>query len=263
MDAAVGSAETQELDERGFVVVPDALPRPLLGRIREAHDRVYAWEARAGHLCPNGSLHALGALSRDDAFLELVDLPATFPLVRAALGWNIYVYHSHVDAHPPQTTSRPIWRWHQDGGRQNVDLGGETTRPRLSVKVAYFLTDVLEPEDGAITVIPGSHLRNTLPRPKRPDLEFHDPAGATPVLVRAGTAVVFDRRLWHARGENTGRRVRKAVFLAYTYRWIRPREEPGRAVLERTPSPVRRQLLGEAAAPAGHWLPTPADVPVR
>jgi ectoine hydroxylase len=37
--------------------------------------------------------------------------------------------------------------WHQDGGRQNREI--ETTpRSRLSVKLAYWLSDVSEPGSG-------------------------------------------------------------------------------------------------------------------
>ncbi len=56
------------------------------------------------------------------------------------------------------------WMWHQDGGIQNHDL--EThPRPRMSVKVAYFLTDVGEPGRGNFSVLPGSHMGDTIDRP--------------------------------------------------------------------------------------------------
>ena len=40
-------------------------------------------------------------LDADPTFLELLDPPATLPLVVAALGWNAHLYHSHLDVHPP------------------------------------------------------------------------------------------------------------------------------------------------------------------
>jgi ectoine hydroxylase-related dioxygenase (phytanoyl-CoA dioxygenase family) len=252
-----------ELEERGFVVVRDAVPPHLLACLLRAHDQVYAAERAAGRLAADGSLHRLGFLGLQRDFLDLLDLPSVFPLVAETLDWNIYVYHSHLDAHPRDAEGGPRrWRWHQDGGRQNLELESEPTRPRLSLKVGYYLTDVLYPDAGAMRVIPGSHLRNTLPRPGDGDETFTEPDGSEPVLAPAGSAIVFDRRLWHARGENRSDIVRKALFVAYTYRWVRPREElwPSRFG---PVSPVRRQLLGGAASPLGHWLPTDNDVPLR
>jgi ectoine hydroxylase-related dioxygenase (phytanoyl-CoA dioxygenase family) len=96
-------------------------------------------------------------------------------------------------------------------------------------------------------VVPGSHVRNTLPRGVTP-------AGAEPVLARPGDALVFDRRLWHSRSDNLSEHTRRAAFVAYTYRWVRPRDDLGvpPARLRRL-SPVRRQLLGEPATPFSHW----------
>jgi hypothetical protein len=54
------------------------------------------------------------------------------------------------------------------------------------------------------------------------------------------------------------------VFLAYTYRWIRPRDDPAMALAARAGrSPVRRQLLGEGTSATGYWIPTDEDVPLR
>jgi ectoine hydroxylase-related dioxygenase (phytanoyl-CoA dioxygenase family) len=171
------------------------------------------------------------------------------------LGWNIHLYHCHLDVHPPEPGAAPRWRWHQDGGRQNVELA--SPRPRLSLKVAFFLTDVTAREDGAMLVVPGSHVRDTLARDR-------EPADALPLLVRAGSAVVVDRRLWHARGDNLSERTRKALFYGYTYRWIRPRDDLGltpEAVAAQPP--VRRQLLGWGSGTMGYWLPGDEDVPLR
>ena len=238
-----------DFERDGYVIVENALSDETVARLTWAVDRVWAAE-RPGRT----ALHLLGFLGRDRAFLELIDHPTTFPLVYAVLGWNIYVYHCHLDVHPP-LREPARWRWHQDGGRQNVEL--ESPRPRLSVKVAYFLTDVEAPDQGALRVIPGSHRRDTLPRDREPE-------EATPLLVRAGSAVVFDRRLWHTRGDNRSERTRKVLFYGYTYRWIRPRDDLGLSPEQLAGlDPVRRQLLGAATSAIGYWIPTEEDVPLR
>jgi ectoine hydroxylase len=248
------SALRECLDRDGLVCLEGALDGKRLGRLTDAVDRT--WLARG-----NGSaLHLLGFVGLDDEFVELIDLPAAMPLVCEVLGHNVFLYHCHLDVHPPlERRPDPTWRWHQDGGRQNVELA--TPRPQLSLKVAYFLTDVDEPEQGAMWFIRGSHRTDRLARPPRGS---NGPPGAEPLLVRAGTAAVLDRRLWHARGDNVSRRTRKALFYAYTHRWIRPRDEllgVDDALLSRQ-DPVRRQLLGAGTAPIGYWMPSEAEVPL-
>ena len=45
----------------------------------------------------------------------------------SVLGWNVHVYHSHIDVHPPVAGDVPFrYEWHQDGGWQNKEL--ETDR---------------------------------------------------------------------------------------------------------------------------------------
>ena len=84
------------------------------------------------------------------------------------------------------------------------------------------------------------------------------------VRVKAGTAVLFDRRLWHSRGMNTSDTTRKVLFLGYSYRWLRGLDYnliPGE-ILEKC-DPIRRQLLGDGVDVKGWWQPTDADVPLK
>lgn len=244
----------RRLDCDGLVLLEDALDAEHVSRLTSAVDLVWR-EHGAG-----SALHLLGFVGLDEAFVELVDHPAALPLVCEVLGCNVFLYHCHLDVHAPlERPPAPAWRWHQDGGRQNVELAAP--RPQLSLKVAYFLTDVAQPEQGAMWFVRGSHRHDGLERPQSGSVR---PPGAEPLLVSAGTAVVFDRRLWHARGDNLSRRTRKALFYAYTHRWIRPRDEllgVDDELLERQ-DPVRRQLLGAGTGPTGHWIPTDDDVPL-
>ena len=52
-------------------------------------------------------MHLLGEIARDDAFLELLDHPAVFPVIWSELGWNIHLYHCHLDVTPPRKQPRP------------------------------------------------------------------------------------------------------------------------------------------------------------
>src|SRR5436853_3588034 len=104
--AAVDRHMRRELERDGFVVVEDALEPAQVERLAAAVERVRRAES------PNGdALHRLAFLGLDDAFLDLVDHPAVLPLVCEALGWNVYVYHCHLDVHPPLPAgAKPQWR---------------------------------------------------------------------------------------------------------------------------------------------------------
>jgi ectoine hydroxylase-related dioxygenase (phytanoyl-CoA dioxygenase family) len=205
-------------------------------------------------------LHLLAFCGREAAFLELLDHPAALPLVVGALGPNVFMYHCHLDVHPPERGPSPgRWMWHQDGGVVNRDLESDP-RPRLSIKVAYFLSDCSEPGRGNFVVLPRSHVRNTIERPADDSNEL---AGAVPVLAGPGDAVVFDRRLWHMRSSNRSDLTRTALFYAYTYRWVRARDDLHlRPELLGLLTPVRAQLLGGGARAIDFWMPDLVDLPV-
>jgi hypothetical protein len=252
------------LETDGYVRLPAAIPPALLARLTDDVASVHDEEVAAGRVAAGEPLHLLGFAARRASFLELLDLPPVFPVVCRLLGWNLHVYHSHLDVHPPaDPRSGPAWGWHQDGGRLNLDLETDP-RPRISLKVAYWLTDLSEPGRGNIQVLPGSHLDNRLARPSEGGSST--PPGAVELLARAGDAVVFDRRLWHSRTVNRSTRTRRALFLAYAPRWLRPRDDHGLDRLtDDAPglTPVRRQLLGAAGGPMDHWGLGDATVPLR
>jgi ectoine hydroxylase-related dioxygenase (phytanoyl-CoA dioxygenase family) len=201
-------------DRDGYLVIRGALAPDEVAAARDALDRVYAGAATAGSLGPDGSMHLLSAVANCPQVAGLVDHPATFGYVWSTLGWNIHVYHSHLDVHPPVRVQLPFrFDWHQDGGRQNREI--ETTpRPRLSVKLAYWLSDVSEPGRGNLKVVPGSRVVNWIDGPPRRDVESPDPDGAIEVTAGPGDALFFDRRIWHARSRNHSEHTRRRCSSA-------------------------------------------------
>ena len=64
-------------------------------------------------------------------------------------------------------------------------------------------------------IVPRSHKLDTKPEGCDAD------KGVMPVCIKAGTAVLFDRRMWHRRGINTSAVTRRVLFFGYSYRWLR------------------------------------------
>ncbi|HEV2347519.1 MAG TPA: phytanoyl-CoA dioxygenase family protein [Actinocrinis sp.] len=258
-DGILLSGEQRAAFERdGYFIARDAIAPQLLDRLDEAVDRVYAREKAAGGLHPEDeSLHLMGFLHRDRTFLELLELPTVLPLVWGLLGWNSHAYHHHLDVHPPIPRPRPkVWRWHQDGGRQNLEVETEPVRPLLSIRTSYWLSDASEPGRGNFMCVPGSHRTSRLPRPGHPELGFEDPKGAVQVCPNRGDVVIFDRRLYHGRSDNYSQITRRVLFVGWTYRWIAPHEDriiaPGHPWWAEL-TPIQRQLLGAGKDAISYW----------
>ena len=250
-------------NDTGYLVVEDAISPEMVDALEVVADRVDAEERAKTGLAPHKLLSKFRTVIEDDILLELLDNKKVFPLLWDILGWNIQLYISHLIMYPPEPPDTPrvtkAAHWHQDGGRPVPEM--ERPHPRLSLKVSYWLTDVTHRDNGAMRLIPGSHKLDVLPPRSDPD---DDPEDAMDLLVKRGTAVLFDRRMWHSRGWNFSDVTRKVLFMGYSYRWLRgldynlmPPE-----ILEKC-DPIRRQLLGDGVNIKGWWQPTDADVPLK
>ena len=255
--------QLKAFNDEGYLVVENALAPEMVDALEEVADRIDAEERVAQALAPHALLSKFRTVIEDDIFLELLDNKKVFPLLWDILGWNIQLYISHLIMYPPEPADTPRIRkaahWHQDGGRPIPEM--ERPHPRLSLKVSYWLSDVTHRDNGAMRLIPGSHKLDKLP--PRSDAAG-DPDGAMDLLVKRGTAVLFDRRMWHSRGRNYSGATRKVLFMGYSYRWLRGLDynlmPPD--VLAKCDA-IRRQLLGDGVDIKGWWQPTDADVPLK
>ncbi len=265
--ASITASEREQFDRDGFLIIRAALTPDEIRHYAAALDRAYKSATGDGRIEPGGAMHQLSAVANCPEAAALLDHPTAFPYVWSLLGWNVHIHHSHLDVHPPLSAPRPFrFEWHQDGGRQNREI--ETNpRPRLSIKLAYWLSDVSEPGRGNLKVVPGSHLINWIDGPPRRDLEWPDPEGAIELTASPGDVLMFDRRLWHARSDNYSPHTRKAVFFGYTFRWIAIRDQNHGIWSNEWASrlsPVQRQLLGELGDADGDhaWGHYPSTTPL-
>lgn len=252
-------AERKDFDENGFFYVEDALSPRQVTDLTAIADGLHEQHLAAGNPADRAMFYP-NFIPQDPAFADLVDYDRILPKVWGILGWNIYLYHAHLIVTPPsgQQQTDDTFGWHQDSGRVNHDIDTRP-RPRLSLKVAYFLSDTGEPGRGNFWVVPGSHLREDLDVPDGKG----QPDGAVPILAKPGTAVFFDRRLWHAASPNWSQITRKVLFYGYGFRWIRTKDDMTVADLWDDGDPIRKQLLGYGVNANGHYSPTDDDVPLR
>mgnify|MGYP001320384061 CR=1 FL=1 len=252
--------ERRTFEETGYLILEEALNESQVTALTQVVDRIFEEKVKAGHDTRKALFHP-NFIPDHPLFLDLVDYGKVLPKVWGILGWNIYLYHAHLIVTPPsgQEPNDRTFGWHQDSGRMNVEMETDP-RPRMSLKVAYFLSDLSEPGRGNFWIVPNSHRNNKI---AIPESGIGQPEGAIPVCVKPGTAVFFDRRLWHTASPNWSDMTRKVLFYGYAYRWIRTKDDMTVQDLWEQSDPIRRQLLGAGTNCNGYYSPTPEDVPLR
>lgn len=278
----ITAEQRRRFDGDGYFLVEDALAPAEVAELLRVVDELDGRVRRERGLGTVTPVRVNNIACRDAAFRRLLDHPVLLPLVVDCLGPRIQLRGSNLDVRPPQ--SRPehtaglgaadsFFPWHRDapdGGWPTVD----GIVPFLELKVGCYLTDLTEPESGALCVVRGSHRRVLA---TGPDGEPRvDPADIDEIRVRPGTAIVWRTSLLHCVSPNFSDRARRCLYLAYQHRWLRPSDYLGApADVLAACSPIQRQLLGSGAhralelhdpeveACSPHWTPGPESVPLE
>jgi phytanoyl-CoA hydroxylase len=228
-------------ETNGYLVIPDALDAAELARVRAAADRAEAaWRAdpsRLGQRKPN--LEQVQApIEYDDVFLDLLAHPKVFPIVREMLGDDVSMIDNDYFISPPHTGTHA--HWHHDVGMAGV----YHPRSVLMVKVFYLLTDV-STEGGGTAILPGSHrfpMDFRLPQVENPAAM----PGHKKMAYPAGTAWMFNGRMFHAALNNDTDQPRRVLIYNYGHFWMKIWQgyEPSEALKAKATTPVMKQLLG-------------------
>ena len=192
-------------------------------------------------------------INLDPTFVQLLANETVLPYLTTLLGPDIHLLTSHIIYRSPAQKDLPAHfrcpGWHRDFAKAQRSLGDERIQ-RLDIKVAYCLNDLPEPGCGGTLFVPGSHLlREKLAIPADAD-----PAGAIEPAVKAGDAILFENRTWHAGGPNFSANTRKVIMFGYTYVWIKPSDyhDHKAATTERAEAlfgSIGQQLLGTLPEP--------------
>ena len=245
LDYLLTDDEQYQFEENGYFVMEDALPPDQVARFREVtrhvvdeHRRVYRIPADRYH----GVIDFIG---QRDALLDLVDWHRTLPKIWGILGPDIKLYHTVGMETPPTTKytreNYQEWiNWHTDTGNLTRDITESVEPPRISMKVGYVLSDTSSEGMANFTCFPGSHRSRMFPGENRSRLT----PDAVQVCAPAGSAIFFDRRLWHSPSLNVSDQTRYVIFNGYSYRWLANRDDMTVSHFMHRASPVQKQLLG-------------------
>lgn len=226
----VPSTEEKFLFENnGYLVVENFLKPDHVARLLGALDRAVvrrrvrreANPAEARLTLVNGakSTRILYILEDDPLFLELMGWPALLPYVREFIGPRAHYHASDaIVEHGSELMSRK-GGWHIDGH----DEGYRTLSSPvalLQLKVGYYLTDMTQPGNANLTVVPGSH--RTPHPPTREELGRRESVpGAVQVCAPAGSMILFHNALWHAAAPYASPEHRRTMlYYAYEHHWM-------------------------------------------
>src|SRR5688572_15562199 len=99
--ARLTDEQRRQFERDGFLHLPGALPPALVERLLAVVDRLYEQGLAEKGLSKTNHWEMRNCLPADDLFLELVDWPATFPLVVDLMNWNIHLITSHLIVRAP------------------------------------------------------------------------------------------------------------------------------------------------------------------
>lgn len=231
-----------DLEKSGVAVIPNLLDGGHVERLRSRLVEQAAGEVASGLASSNKSPSRTGKpvqyiwnlISKGECFRELVCNERVLELARHVLGPHITLYGCAGNAVGP---GAPGGVYHRDAAFMPADAPWP-----VELNVLYMLDDFTE-ENGATMVVPGSHLR--LASEMTSESFQHE---AVSITGAAGSAVLFDNRVWHAIGANRTPDVTRHAFLTlYCVAWLRPQTNwtmiTAPALYEST-TPQLRELLG-------------------
>ncbi len=234
-------ANVLELEEKGYTVVPDALPMDMVERLREII--IDQTTDKSGSERPDLETWDGGRLREgcyllyeDPIFEKLVLNEYTVALMQYLLGRSMVLstVYSHVRA-----KGDPSLQLHTD--QWTLQLSNP-----VSVAVANYALVDYERDKGAFAAVPGSN--HLLRRPVSPDeINVYKNPDCIPLEMSAGSVVVTAGNTWHGAYERKvpGLRINAAVVYCRSY--IRTqeliREDITQEILDRNP-PRFADLVG-------------------
>jgi ectoine hydroxylase-related dioxygenase (phytanoyl-CoA dioxygenase family) len=214
----ITDAQRKQLDRDGYFLLEDVFTPSEMDKIAE---RIESFQQRhAENLRAAGGTQNISRADeitftdhlaeQDEVLREFCKRPEFVAITTQLLGPDIDLYWNQSVFKMPETAKE--FPWHQDDGYTPVEPS-----PYLTLWLA--LNDAT-PENGCISVLPGSHKNGLVKHRDSPiGLVCHaadDPDQGVRVPVRAGSVAVFWSLTFHKSGPNTSNGPRKAYVIQYS-----------------------------------------------
>ncbi len=232
----LGEEGKRQLDELGYLVLPDLVPPPLVEELRERVEALWTAEgddSGSEFRLEPGTRRLANLVDKGEVFARLIVMPAILDCVTQVLGPDFKLSSFNArSTNPHNDDAQP---WHADAGAV-ADAHG------YWVCNTIWMLDSFTPENGATRMIPRSHTWGRLPER---GLKGSLP-GEELVCGRAGTVVIMNTHMWHGGTANRTDRCRRALHGFYT-RNDKPQQQYQKALLReetvRGLSALQRKVL--------------------
>jgi len=232
----LGSADRRQLDELGYLVLPDFVPATMLEAMRDRVEALWSEEgedAGSEFRLEPGTRRLANLVDKGDVFARMIVMPGILECIEAVIGADYKL--SSLNARSTNPHNPEAQPWHVDAGAIADERG-------YWVCNTIWMLDDFTPDNGATRMIPRSHTWGRSPPPgNRESL-----ADEQLVTGSAGTVVVMNTHMWHAGTSNQPQRCRRALHGFYT-RGDKPQQQYQKALLRAetmaTLSPLQRKVL--------------------
>jgi hypothetical protein len=210
MDGAISSDERHQLDEAGFIVLPNFFGQ-MLPALRRRIDEIFAEEgetAGSEFKQETGCRRLANLVDKGAVFQKVISHPRILPYIRHVLGDRLKLSSLNVrSVNPLWTESQPL----------HADMAAVADEKGYWVCNAVWMIDDITPENGPIRAIPGSHRLRKLPSEALSDLNAPHPDEVL-ITGTAGTVAVMNAHMWHGGLGNHTANSRTALHAFYCRR---------------------------------------------
>ena len=226
-----------ELDEYGFVVIPNLIPRDDAERMAERFKELMSGQPDADQ--PDQCLRAVFNYldpGEYDQFQVLLAHPLCLELAHLVLGEGFQLPEASALWRKPGAPAGPL---HVGAGTGWMAKTGLPLAEICFVLTFSWLLNDLTKDNGGRFYMPFSHHSRRVPRP---GVDYHHLAA---IEAPAGSIVMFNGAVWHAFApNNTKDQNRVELASGYIPHWLDPAlvgwQGMKRSVVERMPEAVQR-----------------------
>jgi hypothetical protein len=191
-----------ELDRRGFVVLPQTVPRASVGPLTNAYNAAVSSARVEDTKVGSTSTRVDDFVNRGKEFDHLYVLPPLLSACCRVIGRPFKLSSFHARTLRPHSPSGEL---HTDVLRNSVDW------PLLSF---ILMVDEFRPENGATRFVPGSHKWPGVPQDTLSDLRA-DNDGQVQACGPAGSLLIFNGSVWHDHSANKSGKPRRSLQGAF------------------------------------------------
>ena len=189
----------QELDQQGYTILEDLLTPVQVEQAVEALKESYAEEHVSAH--EPGTLRTHNLTARAEIFREIIQLPRLVACMEYLLGPDYILSDMGARSPLPGIAAQGL---HRDGGYfvPNPPYNVHSVLPiaaQSMIALVGFTKD-----NGATRLVPSSHSRDIAPESVEPEEERL-------FTGRPGSALIYDNRIIHGGGANTGDETRYSI----------------------------------------------------